>query len=327
MTENEHLDFKEFFDLFPEIFHYTNVSSFIGIFKEQILCAKYYEDLNDRSELGRFRLKVCEFIRPLIRQHFAMKMQRDLQFSKAVNQDGGIDVVVDKEVAMFLDNADQITFGKQAFQPFVCSFCAHSKDSYEAKNGLLSQWRGYATDGGVAVVFDARGIGDRLQHEKEIYAHPINHIGNVIYDNDAEAIRKEFNEVFEHFPKMIDAFYTNRKPALEKIYRHFVGGCTLVKHHGFCEEKEVRIVVAPRPNEDSDFYEPAHGLKPSKTIYHKKRNNREVRYIELFGDAPLPIKRVIIGPSQFQDINYQKITDLVTGLRIEVVKSDTPFLG
>jgi hypothetical protein len=106
-----------------------------------------------------------------------------------------------------------------------------------------------------------------------------------------------------------------------------INGSTLVKHHGFCEEKEVRIVVAPRPNRDSILYEPADDSKPSKVIRYMQRGNREVRYIELFGDAPLPIKRVIIGPSQFQNINRQKVTDLVQGLDIEVVKSDTPFLG
>jgi hypothetical protein len=321
MLDNENPVSKEF----PELFHYTNVSAFTNIYKERIFRATYYEDLNDKSELRRFGLRVRESVRPLIREHFRMRMQNDLQFSETVNKAGGIDTLIDQEASMLSDKLHEVTFGKGVYEPFVCSFCAHSAESYEAKHGLLSQWRAYAA-GGVAIVLDTRGILKTMQHELEIFAHPINHIGNVDYDNDDERIKKDFSEVFKYLPEIIDKFYANEKPPVEKIFERFIIASTLVKHHAFCEEKEVRIVVASRPNKDSFLHEPAHNSKPSKKLRYMQRGNREVRYIELFGNAPLPIKRVIIGPSQIQNLNCQNITDLVQDSNIEVLMSDTPFL-
>jgi hypothetical protein len=323
MLDNENHVSKEF----PELFHHTNVSAFTNIYKEKIFRATYYEDLNDKSELRRFGLKVREFIHPLIRKHFCTRMQSDLQFSKTVNRDGGIDTAVDQAAAMLSDKLHEVTFGKRAFEPFVCSFCAHGTESYQATHGLLSQWRAYAEGGGVAIVLDTRGIEDRMQHEQEIFAHPINHIGNVDYDNDDERIMKDFREVFKYLPEIIDKFYAYEQPPVENIFERFIIASTLVKHHAFCEEKEIRIVVAPRPNRDSILHEPAHDSKPSKVIRYMQRGNREARYIELFGDAPLPIKRVIIGPSQIQNLTCQSVIDLVQDSNIEVVMSDTPFLG
>ena len=116
---------------FPELFHYTNVSAFSNIYKEKIFRATYYEYLNDKSELRRFKLKVRECIRPLIRKHFCMRKQSDMQFSKAVNRDGGgIDALVDQEAAMLSDKLHEVTFGEGVYEPFVCSFCAHGAESY-----------------------------------------------------------------------------------------------------------------------------------------------------------------------------------------------------
>lgn len=325
MPDNENPVSKEF----PELFHYTNVFAFTNICKEQILRATHYEDVNDKSELGRFRIKVGEFIRPIILKHCATEMISNKQIAKKVTAAGGIHVVVDRETTKLLDIAHNVSFGKNAFEPFLCSFCTHGTGSYEAKNGLLSQWRGYAAQGGVAIVLDTRRIESMMRHEQEIFAHPINHIGDVIYDNYDERIKKDFSTVFEFFPEILDILYKMQKPPFEKIYRDFIIGSTLVKHHGFYEEKEVRIVVAPRPNRSSMYYEPKDKSKPSKVIHDTKRGDRKIRYrfIELFGDTPLPIKRVIIGPSQFRDTNFQQVADHVRGRKIDVVKSETPFSG
>jgi hypothetical protein len=86
-------------------------------------------------------------------------------------------------------------------------------------------------------------------------------------------------------------------------------------------------VVSPRPTDpEAPFYEPAHALKPTKVIRFRQRGESECRYIRLFGRELLPINRVIVGPSRFQSLNYQRVSDLV-GSDIEIVNSETPFLG
>lgn len=323
MTTNE----NRVSDEFPELFHYTTVSAFENIYKEQKFRATHHEDLNDKSELGRFRLKIHEFIKPILRELFEKRMQADEPVKAKITEDGGVEIVIEQEAAMHLAVLHRTTFGSQGLRPFVCSFCAHGAQAYEAEHGLLSQWRGYGADGGVAIVLETFVIEGLMEHERDVFGHPINHIADVVYDNDNDRIRKDFHKVFEVLPKALQTLYSNERPDYEEIFEHFILGSTLVKHHGFHEENEIRIVVAPRTPRGSVFYNPQHKTKASKTLFYAQKDKREVRYIELFGNAPLPIKRVIVGPSRIQNFNYQKVTDLVRGERIDVVKSETPYLG
>jgi hypothetical protein len=314
---------------FPEVFHYTNVAAFENIYKEQKFRATHYEDLNDASEMKRFSLKVYDFIRPTIRELVVNRMLCNAEGAIEINRHGGIDNLVNKEATTLLDIFHNSTFGARELQPFVCSFCSHGAQSYEAKHGLLSQWRGYGADGGVAIVLDTLCIENRLQHEKTIFAHPINHIGDVIYDNDDARILNEFHKVFDFFRQFFNGgcaipSSTDTDP---EIFFNFLFGTTLVKHHAFHEENEIRIVVSPRTSKNSLFSNSGHDSKPSKIVLYAQRGNREVRYIDLFGDAPLLIKRIIVGPSRIQNLNYQKISDQVKHDGIEVFKSEIPFLG
>ncbi len=330
MTNNE----KPVSEEFPHLFHYTAVSAFENIYHEKKLRATYYGDMNDKSELGRFRRKVIKFIKPIIREIFYKKMKCDTQFAMIVKSAGGLEAFTKKQAVEHLDMLHKYTFGIYGCEPFVCSFCAHSvktskKKTYEEMHGLLSQWRGYGEHGGVAIVLKTCDIEGRMRYEQNTFEHTISHMGEVIYDDDDTTIEKYFCKVFECFPEILNRYYSGETPNYEGIYEHFVQGSTRVKHHGFHEENEIRIVVAPRPaNKDSVFYEPKHDKKPSKVVHYAKKDNREARYINLFGgNDPLPIERVIVGPSRFQNFNYQTVRDLVKGSKIKVDKSETPFIG
>lgn len=317
MTE----DAKHVSDQHDELFHYTTVQAFESIYKSRTFWATHYEDMNDSSEFQLFRRKLGEFIRPILWE-IAVKKGRDAT---------KIDAEVDHEEAMWLDIFYQNAFGEGELRnTFICSFCAHGTKSLEAKHGLLSQWRGYGTGGGVAIVLNTRGIENLMANEKNIFVHPVNHIGKVIYDNEDEKIRADFHFVFDCLPEIIRSSYFGKEleSSSEEMVTPFILGTTLVKHSGFLEEQEVRIVVSPRPtNVKSIFYALEDEAKPTKAIRYRQKGDCEIRYIELFGTAQLPIERVIVGPSRIQNINHQKIVELVKGSDIEVVKSDIPFLG
>lgn len=332
MGDDENIVSKQF----PELFHYTNVSAFENIYKTRQFWPTHYEDLNDRSEFARFRLKVCEFIRPKIRDIFYKKVQDSPDNAAYVNKNGGIDIVVDKDTEWLLDTAHSRTFSKQMYkETFISSFCAHNMSSYEARHGLLSQWRGYGTDGGIAIVLDTRGVEEMMKHEyDDVSQLQSMHMGNVIYDNKDERIKRDFKNVFEHFPKIIELLYSGREQHnerkvlshYEKMHDHFLFGSTLVKHYAFHEENEIRIVVSPKTKDSYDSYNPDEP-KLQKEIRYRQKGNCDARYIELFGDSSLPIKRIIIGPSRIQHSNYQKIRDIVDKTAcIEVVMSEIPFL-
>lgn len=314
-------------DKHPELFHYTTVDAFKSIYNSRTFWATHYEDLNDSSELRRFGLKIRDFIAPMIREKFEERTGRDEQFAAKVDGDGGIDSVVGREAAMHPDVLHRKTFGEKGLQHvFVCSFCAHDAGSYGAEHGLLSQWRGYGAGGGIAIVLDRHDIEKRMKQEMCVFSHPINHIGDVTYDNDPGLENKgEFSGLFELLPKLLCQFYSDEQPRYEEIFEPFVLGSTLVKHHGFHEEKEVRIVVSTMPtNPASIFYADQNDSKPIK---YRPRGDGECRYIELFGGAPLPIKRVIVGPSRIQNSNSQNVREWIKGAGIDVVMSETPFVG
>jgi hypothetical protein len=88
--------------------------------------------------------------------------------------------------------------------------------------------------------------------------------------------------------------------------------------------------VSPYPTNPDSIFHSSKLPKESKKIKYSARGDSEIRYIELFGngkDDKLPITRIIVGPSRFQNLNYQKIRELVKDPKIEVVMSKTPFLG
>lgn len=320
-------------DDIPELFHYTTVDAFKSIYKERKFWATHYKDLADSTELEQFKKKLGEFIQPTMQEIFDERMRNDAQSADLVNSHGGINAVVKQEIATQLDNLHSNAFGDPGLpDTFVCSFCTHESGSYEARHGLLSQWRGYGTGGGVAIMLDTRYIERRMQYEKEIFGHPINQLGEVRYDDDDTKIQKDFQEVFDQLPKWMRAIESDKKPELSdpiKFFDHFILGSTLVKHHSFHEENEVRIVVSLWPTNPDSIFKPEAGAIESKTIKYRSKGDLEIRYIELFGDKDLPITRIIVGPSRLQNFHFQTICELIKDdpRDIEVVKSETPFLG
>lgn len=317
---------------YPTLFHYTTIEGFEGIYRSGSFWATHFEDLNDSSELQRFRLTVEQSLRPLIKGRFQSRMDADSLFRDAVIERGGLDAVVADEAAMHLDLLHKHTFCASGLPGvFVSSFCNHQSDTHAIRNGLLSQWRGYGAGGGVAIVLDTGKIEELMERERDVFAHTINHIGNVKYDDDAGSIRHEFANVFDNLPQLVNELYAGHEPPYEAMFGHFVQGSTLTKHQAFCEEQEVRIVIAPRPTQPgTTFYSAEDETKAVKTVKHRPVRYGEARYIELFTDSNLlqsAMRCVIIGPSRNQNYNYDVVRGLVEGTSIEVSISDTPFIG
>ena len=119
----------------------------------------------------------------------------------------------------------------------------------------------------------------------------------------------------------------NKHPLVDEagLARFFMSACPLFKHQGFREEREVRIVAIPAAREVlRSFVEqyPEYDVSDRWKSIHV-RGDENIRYLK-FNDNPnkgaLPIKRVIVGPSQAQ--NARSIVG-----DIPVVCSATPFRG
>lgn len=332
-------DEKRVSDEFPELFHYTNISAFENIYKTRQFWATHYQDLNDLTEFTRFRLRVREFIHPIVLSIFKKQIRDNTAFATAVDKHGGIDVVVDSEVDDLLDTVHRRTFGKEMYkETFIFSFCGH-RLPYEASHGLLSQWRAYSADGGVAIVFNTAAV-EQMMHDE--YDHRVQlqlmHVGTVEYDSPGQEseirIRKRFKAVFDHLPDIAKRWYPDDgvynkialASAFERIHGDFVLGTTLVKHHAFHEENEIRIVVSPKTDDSYSQYDPDNPRLRMDILYRPAARTHEARYVKLFGELVLPIERIIVGPSRIQNLNYQKIRDVV-GTPAKIVRSEIPFSG
>lgn len=73
--------------------------------------------------------------------------------------------------------------------PSSSAFCSHTRSSeYTRRNGLLSQWRAYGNQGGLAIVFDTRKLYDVATDELAVFYYNALSLGDVVYDHDLEAI-------------------------------------------------------------------------------------------------------------------------------------------
>jgi hypothetical protein len=102
------------------------------------------------------------------------------------------------------------------------------------------------------------------------------------------------------------------------------------EHRGFKEEQEVRLVVSPMNQNYMNVEDPDLTAKHAGKVL-KPRNNRPnlASYVALFGDKPLPISKIIVGPhanKEMRRVRVQRYIELL-GLEIEVVCSQTPLIA
>jgi hypothetical protein len=314
---------------YPELHHYTNFAGISGIFESQTIWATQFCYLNDSSEVSLLRdpLTVAlkrRFLRALVdRQRGSLRLQMFLR------KHGGAPRVAEGDADRLVQILHENIFGGGLAVPFIASFCSHVNDqSYEKENGLLSQWRGYGKDGGFCIVFDTAAFVTILEAEFNAYNWIRLRIAPVRYAYDDIEVDTLFPELVER----CDAFFIgpleNKHPLVDQagLASFFMSACPLFKHRGFHEEREVRIVAIPgardvlRSNPEYDLSE------RWKTIH--VRGDANIPYLRLndhLNKGALPIKRVIVGPSQAQTNNLERARGIVGD--IPVLPSATPFRG
>lgn len=332
-----------------EIFHYTTISALRGILKDNSLWATHAAHLNDTSE--------TKLIWPWFTQKMIRHYEREIRDLLNSNPDpdalkltsrgesnlvhlarhDGTAIANEMRTTLLGDGS---TLGNAP--PFVVSFTTHEGESerekYHRKNGMLSQWRGYGGNEGVAIVFDTKGLEALLQKECDFFEY---------WPSCASVERVAYNwqevPLDVHFPKLSEALQifvktfivqiSNEAVVLDsmgKLYDYFVQPVSLLKHIGFHEEQEYRIVVGVTPQALSDKLARAgqDNIKFRKEIHSRQGACGLVPYIRLFEHCRenLPIVRVIVGPSRNQNANLRTVQDLTTARGIAVQVSETPFV-
>ena len=98
-----------------------------------------------------------------------------------------------------------------------------------------------------------------------------------------------------------------------------------VKHWGFKEEQEYRIIAGMAKSTRSDDTH-------QKNEYHRRGRCGSIPYIKLFEENDdLPISGILIGPSKNQEASALKVKTMLGNMKlkgkIRLEKSEIPFVG
>ncbi|MEQ8267298.1 MAG: DUF2971 domain-containing protein [Parvibaculum sp.] len=328
----------------PYIYHYTDKNGLTGIIGSQQLWATRFDGLNDKSEVEHFhQLLVSAVLKKAIPAALKV-LPASFSARRRFERNGGFRQVLSRDITNLLTSSHEAAFAgnefdQAVFPPFITSFCTHDRSQpYEQKNGLLSQWRGYGKNGRYALVLDTNALEKNLELEKSSFEYSFMQLDRVVYNNSALDFEGRFNDVITHFVQTFVQFAASGDLAsVDNIAEddnliRYISGATLLKHQGFREEQEIRVVAFPMQAAHEEkarqiSMEDGTALKPVKPQFARVSGERPVEYIKLFGDAcgQLPIRRIIVGPSSDQEANFQYAKKLV-GPRVPVVKSETPFI-
>jgi hypothetical protein len=201
---------------------------------------------------------------------------------------------------------------EQREQPiYICCFCEHEN--------LLSQWRGYADNGGgVSIEFDAQGF---RQYSGEDSPFGLTRLWRVVYRDESQrnVVRKAFD--YPHWPLSQDPSAHERyiADALSFFLPTF-------KNADFLDEKERRLIFTPDP------------VKPPKPRF-RVRGGMLVPYVRMRDMAglppeapprPLPITRVLVGPGRHRLLNRESLRMALDAHgygQVPVDVSSTPYRG
>jgi hypothetical protein len=292
------------------LFHYTSGDGLAGILKTNSLFASHSDFLNDSTECQIIRELLTPQIENEIEETTKELVQSGLLQKEVYNAHGGSFAL--GEANNVLSVLFKAINGIAPF--FITSFCMHAKGTIDFTNGLLSQWRGYGRNGGFAVEFDEHGIDRLVLLEEEKFSYDIITTGNVTYDDYSEKLTPAdfkglanamIRDVFASERYDISSLTGTRE--VTDYIRPFLRSAPFMKHFGFREENEYRIVApcyrtkvnkiaTAEEQKIADFH-----FKPMEL--RRRGDGTLIPYIELFKDLgrPLPIVSILVGPHSNQE--------------------------
>jgi hypothetical protein len=282
------------------VFHYTDSAGLLGILSSKSLFATHYRYLNDISEGSLIRELILPILEnEIIEINSKLRERGLLEGFYEYHGIRGNRLQAEGFYTSLVNSLDDAT------PPFVLSFCLHTEEN-TIKHGLLSQWRGYAGSAGFAIEFDEHELCELIRVENDTYAYPwiksdvVRYKG---YDDlfDPKVYRGVAGElirrIFERSGR--DISDVTGRMGLDDVMVNFANTAPFVKHEGFEEEKEYRIIAG---RVDQDIIG-ADATRRVKKIKFRSKEGLIVPYINLFEGSPrdLPIRSIVVGPHPFQD--------------------------
>jgi len=254
---------------------------------------------------------------------------------------GGPDRAIEDFKRELADAARRVTFDIN--EPYLVSFCSGNAH-HTPHDGLLSQWRGYGTDGGYAIVFESAKLEEVLgEREARAFEYQFVNFCDVDYDfpdGSGKPAHPEREKWEADVQRVFKQFILSRGAESLHLHAEISALSSRYKHYGFSEEVEVRMVLIPIHDEVHKVaieLAKSHGksLLPRKPIRFRERSGVLVPYLELFGGAingpsgKLPVRRILVGPHVDRDKRAAAVRSMVKqcGMSVPVEVSGIPYLG
>lgn len=302
------------------LFHYTTASGLIGILGSQSLYATHANFLNDSAE--------CRILSDLLKPRVSREMESIVpelvkmgRLRPEVYEEYGRkihEMQAEKVLGSVLISIDRIA-------PFyITSFCIHDRTEAAFQNGLLSQWRGYAS-GGFAIEFDELHIDELVKEENVEFRYQGILTEAVSYDGHIERAKLER---FDGLAKsMLRALFESQGGDLDRDFGSLVGHETYIrpfletlpflKDPGFSEEREYRIAaLCNRPTVIGE----GEKRKPKEIAFRETGGGTLVPFIRLFENlkSKLPIKGILVGPHARQENQMSALKLLLEQCEMDV---------
>jgi hypothetical protein len=301
----------------PELFHYTSREAFQGIVTSNTFWAFHCSDMRDTDEL----LLMQRLLPAAIAPRFDVIAESLNRHDRCRFHKGGGGLSIARDLVNSLYKATFLsTTGFTALDAFSVSFSTHAEDSdVEREHGLSSQWSEYAGHDGFCLVFDTRLMANYLGRELDSRYWVRLALDPVRYANAS---------IEELFPELVNASSNTLRQFLQGVRTpemavpEFLAGATLLKGASFQHEREVRIVAIPGTQRFSDRaaidYPGDFKIMPLPEVRTQPGTKR--RYLPIFEtiNLALPIKRVIVGPSNRQKKNAEFARSLLSNVPVSL---------
>jgi hypothetical protein len=289
------------------LYHYTSEAGLQGIIKSDRIWATHIRFLNDYTE---FRRAFTETYVEALIETFRASMRKDIDQTAATIIDG---VLAKRNHASILKIIED---SEAKNDTFVCSFTSSMHDGFDPGD-RLSQWRGYShSSQGFSLGFDRELLEKQTAIDNPVVKASV---VECIYEDTGPDVRFfqemgrnaafRFNNLWVSGEAVPDSYQTINPAATEdykkanhyflralsKATAEFFTNAARIKHNGFREEREWRIVVQAS-NE---------ALMRKGVTKIRKGPFGETPYIEVPLDlAKLdssPLRRVVVGPGNNKD--------------------------
>lgn len=282
------------------VFYYTTVGTFHKFAENGCLWASHIKRMNDwkEFELGRDQvLQLLEDVGPSL-----MNKEARLRFADAIADA--------KDIMRPMGNCPPFGYGREYvdyWQPEVYNL------SFTTREDLLSQWKMYARESGVAVEFDfsrastfwQKAVNEKDPSKKDTMDFKREHFLPRRIDYQAEQLRVQIQDAIQQIEEDPDLFVWKMIYILEQI--------PFFKHPGFSQEGESRLILRPYKRLESDdsitysrvgYREAGHILVPYLEIYCGNPADPKASLADSIG---WPVVSLTVGPGHDQDVVFESL--------------------